>query len=212
MRNCIKEIVIFAGYIFRMGFMVPQDLHIHTVFSTGDSAIVKEQTPEFIYRIRHAEIIGISDHFEYVVEPYVFEKYEKEVRKYGFDLGTEISGFSLVNEAIKTSCDYFIYHCSEDEDYHAIDLLLGTEKPVIIAHPLILGTDLKRVPTECYIEINNRYIWRNNWRSGLSPFIDRFKFVVSSDAHQPGWLNQNVARYVCRELGIRESILFPGKT
>ena len=143
--------------------MVPQDLHIHTVFSTGDSAIVREQTPEFIFKIRHAQVIGISDHFEYIVDPDIFNIYEKELRRYGFYVGTEISGFSLISKAIKTNCDYFVYHCSEDKDYKAVELLLDTKKPVIIAHP-------------------------------------------------PGWLNQNVARYVCRELGIRETILFPDKT
>jgi len=191
--------------------MVPQDLHIHTVYSVGDSAIVKEQTPEFIYKIRHAQVIGISDHFEYIVDPDVFETYEKELRRYGFYVGTEISGFSLVSQAIKTNCDYFVYHCSIDPDYKAVEMLIDTKKPVIIAHPLILGTDLKRIPEGCYIEINNRYIWRSDWRRELSPYISRFRFVISSDAHQPGWLNQNVARHVCRELGIRETILFPDK-
>ena len=191
--------------------MVPQDLHIHTVYSVGDSAIVKEQTPEFIYKIRHAEVIGISDHFEYIQDPEIFKTYETELRRCGFYVGTEISGFSLVNQAIKTNCDYFVYHCSIEPDYKAVEKLLVTKKPVIIAHPLILGTDLNRIPEECYIEINNRYIWRNNWRAELSPYVSRFRFVISSDAHQPGWLNQNVARYVCRELGIRETILFPDK-
>jgi len=80
--------------------MVPQDLHIHTVYSVGDSAIVKEQTPELIYNVQHAQIIGISDHFEYLLDSNIFEIYEKELHRYGFYVGAEISGFSLVNEAI----------------------------------------------------------------------------------------------------------------
>jgi hypothetical protein len=32
--------------------------------------------------------------------------------------------------------------------------------------------------------------------------------VISSDAHQPNWLNQTVARHVAAELGVREKLLF----
>jgi len=35
-----------------------------------------------------------------------------------------------------------------------------------------------------------------------------FSFVIDSDAHQPHWLNQNIARYVARELEITETLLF----
>jgi len=35
---------------------VPQDLHIHTTFSSGDTAVVEKQTVEFIARLGHAEI------------------------------------------------------------------------------------------------------------------------------------------------------------
>jgi histidinol phosphatase-like PHP family hydrolase len=188
--------------------MIPQDLHIHTVFSSGDSAVVKEQTIDLIRQVRHAGIIGISDHFEYLVNGSTFDAYEKEVRSAGFKLGTEISGHTLVHEAVRTSCDYFVYHCSREEDYRALDRLLETGRPVIIAHPLIMGTNINRIPCEAYIEINNRYIWRSNWRKGLRRFVNRCKFVIGSDAHQPSLLNQNVARHVCRELGIRETILF----
>ena len=44
-------------------FPVPQDLHIHTVYSVGDSAVVPEQTPSLIHNVGYAEIIGIADHF-----------------------------------------------------------------------------------------------------------------------------------------------------
>jgi hypothetical protein len=37
---------------------------------------------------------------------------------------------------------------------------------------------------------------------------DRFEFVVSSDAHQPNWINQTVARHVAARLGVRERLLF----
>jgi histidinol phosphatase-like PHP family hydrolase len=188
--------------------MIPQDLHIHTVYSIGDSAIVNEQTVDLIKNIRHASITGISDHFEYLADEATFRTYEDDVRSAGFRVGIEISGYSLVHEAVKTNCDYFVYHCSASEDYTALDHLISTGKPVIIAHPLIMGTDLDRIPHECYIEVNNRYIWRSNWRERLRNYVFDRKFVISSDAHQPNWLNQNVARYVCRELGIRETILF----
>jgi len=42
----------------------------------------------------------------------------------------------------------------------------------------------------------------------MGPFTKRFRFVISSDAHQPHWLNQNVARYVAAELGVSETVLF----
>ena len=188
--------------------MIPQDLHIHTVYSRGDSAIVKEQTIDLIKKVRHATITGISDHYEYLVDGAVFHAYEKEVRSAGFKVGIEISGYALVHEALKTNSDYFVYHCSARKDYTALDRLLATGKPVIIAHPLIMGTDLDRIPRECYIEVNNRYIWRSNWRERLKNYVGDRKFVISSDAHQPNWLNQHVARYVCSELGIRENIIF----
>jgi hypothetical protein len=31
---------------------------------------------------------------------------------------------------------------------------------VIVAHPTAFDTDLGRVPSECLIEINNRYVWK----------------------------------------------------
>jgi len=52
-------------------------------------------------------------------------------------------------------------------------------------------------------------VWQNDWRAKLGPYIRRFRFVINSDAHQPHWLNQSVARYVARELGIQETLLFP---
>jgi hypothetical protein len=33
--------------------------------------------------------------------------------------------------------------------------------------------------------------------------------VIDSDAHQPHWLNQHVARRVAHKLGIAETLLFP---
>jgi histidinol phosphatase-like PHP family hydrolase len=188
--------------------MLPQDLHIHTVYSIGDSAVVKEQTVDMIRKIRHASIIGISDHFEYLVDEMTFRTYEDEVRSAGFKVGIEISGHELVHKAVRTGAEYFVYHCSYEMDYAGLERLVDTGKPVIVAHPLIMGTDLERVPGECYIEINNRYIWRSNWKERLRDYVNERKFVISSDAHQPNWLNQNVARYVCSELGIRESIIF----
>ena len=189
--------------------MIPQDLHIHTVYSTGDRAVVNEQTISLIKNVGHAARIGISDHFEYLLDENIFEQYEKEVRSAGFKVGMEVSGHALVSEAVGRNNDYFVYHCSRHEDYKAIETMLATGKPVIIAHPLIMGTDLDRVPAECYIEINNRYVWRSNWRTGFQNYVKDRRFVISSDAHQPNWLNQDVARHVARVLGIRESIIFP---
>ncbi|HUV06184.1 MAG TPA: hypothetical protein VMX75_00555, partial [Spirochaetia bacterium] len=66
-----------------------------------------------------------------------------------------------------------------------------------------------KLPQECLIEINNRYVWRYDWRERINGFRSRFRFVIGSDAHQPHWLNQNIARYVASELGIEETLLFP---
>jgi hypothetical protein len=113
--------------------------------------------------------------------------------------------------AVEHDFDYYIYHCWGDveADYLAIERLLQPGKPVIIAHPYAIGTDLNRIPTDCLVEINNRYIWRTDWTNGqLTPFINTFRWVISSDAHQPHWLNQNYARQVAEQLGICETLLF----
>ncbi|UCF99738.1 MAG: hypothetical protein JSV89_09410 [Spirochaetaceae bacterium] len=185
---------------------LPQDLHIHTIFSRSDSAVVPEQTVELVAAIAHARIIGISDHLESIAED--FPTYADTVRACGLLVGTEVNGADWLREAEEVDVRYYVYHCRDrGEDYRGAERLLATGKPVIIAHPLVLETDLRRVPPECLIEINNRYTWRNNWRT-LRPFVGSFLFVFSSDAHQPHWLNQNVARYAARELGIRETLLF----
>ncbi|MGM0531370.1 MAG: hypothetical protein ACQER7_08460 [Bacteroidota bacterium] len=186
---------------------VPQDLHIHTTFSHLDSAVAEQQTPELISRIRHAQVIGISDHFEHFYER--FEEYQATLKQYGFHAGTEVDGSEYTQEAAQLDFEYYIYHCRDyRSEYHGIEELLATGKPVIIAHPMVLKTDLGKVPPECYIEINNRYVWKNDWRNKLAPFAGQFRFVIGSDAHKPNWLNHNVARYVAGELNIEESILF----
>jgi len=186
---------------------VPQDLHIHTTFSRLDSAVVKEQTPELIRQVRHARIIGISDHFEHFSD--FFDDYKNALENRGFHVGTEVGGSDYVEQAAQLDFEYFIYHCRDRKrEYQAIDRLLETGRPVIIPHPMVLETDLNRVPPECYVEINNRYVWRDDWRRKLGPFKDTFRFVIGSDAHQPLWLNQNVARYVARELGMEETLIF----
>lgn len=184
-----------------------QDLHIHTIYSTGDSGIVKEQTIELVAKVKHAKIVGISDHFEYLGE--VYDKYRKEVYSYGLKLGTEVDGNRSVDAACKFEFDYYIYHCWDvSKDYSSIDKLLATGKPVIIAHPYATGTQLSKVPPECLVEINNRYVYRYDWRAFFSGFKDKFRFVLGSDAHQPNWLNQTISRYVADELNIKETILF----
>lgn len=185
-----------------------QDLHMHTIFSTGDGAIIPQQTVELIAAIKHAEIIGISDHFDYLAGP-VFTSYQQAVQKHGFVLGTEIDGHSWINEALQYPFEYYVYHCyNTAADYKGAEKLLATGKPLIIAHPQALDTDLKKVPSQALIEINNRYIFRFDWRSYYAPFLKQFRFILSSDAHQPHWLNHVVAEYVARELGVENTIIF----
>lgn len=185
-----------------------QDLHIHTIFSTGDGAVVPQQTIELIASMKHAEITGISDHFDYLTG-LVFASYESNVRKYGFRVGTEVNGHIWVNEAIQYPVDYYIYHCYDTtEDYRGVEKLLSTGKPVIIAHPQALETNLNKVPPQALIEINNRYSFRFDWRTYYTPFLKQFRFILGSDAHQPHWLNHVVASYVARELGVENTLIF----
>lgn len=188
--------------------MVPQDLHIHTTYSTTDNSVVPEQTIGLVAAVRHARIVGISDHFECLVDS-AFETYKSELRQAGIKVGVEVDGHPWIDEAANYEVDYYIVHCrDQDADYHGLERLLVFGKPVIVAHPNMLGTNLKRVPESCLIEINNRYVWRTDWKSYYSPFKDRFKFIISSDAHQPNWLGQSVARYVAAQLGVREYLVF----
>ena len=185
---------------------IPQDLHIHTTFSRHDGAVAPEQTVELVAAVAHARVVGISDHLESITDD--FEVYAETVRSYGLVVGTEVNGADWVAEAVAVDAQYYVYHCRDREgDYRGAERLLATGKPLIIAHPLILETDLRRVPPECLIEVNNRYVWRSNWET-LRPFTTSFSFVIDSDAHQPHWLNQNIARYVARELGISQTLLF----
>lgn len=187
--------------------MLTQDLHIHTVWSSGDSAIAPEQTIGLIAELKHARIMGISDHFEHIHDR--FDEYSAAVRSAGLKLGMEVNGHEWVDAALDVDCDYRIFHCFDrDAEYAALDRLQESGRPVIVAHPNALNTQLGRVPPECLIEINNRYVWRCNWRQFYGPFVDRFRFVISSDAHQPNWLNQTVARHVAERLGIAEHLLF----
>ncbi|MBN1835878.1 MAG: PHP domain-containing protein [Spirochaetales bacterium] len=187
---------------------VPQDLHVHTTFSSTDSAVVPEQTLERIAAIRHARVLGISDHLESLGE--TFEDYARSVRLHGLRLGIEVNGAEWVGAALERPVEYYLYHCRDRaEDYDGAGLLLESGRPVIIAHPVFLGTDLARVPPDCLIEINNRYVWRGDWQTALRPHLERFRFVIGSDAHQPHWLNQTVARDLAARLGIVETILFP---
>lgn len=181
-----------------------QDLHIHTVFSAADSAVVPEQTPELIARIRHARIVGISDHFEHFADK-SYDTYVERLRNLDMLVGTEVDGAASVDFAANLAFDYYIYHCRDNAaEYRGIERLLATGRPVIIAHPNALDTDLDRVPEACLVEINNRYVWRCDWTRFYGPYKDRFRFVLSSDAHQPNWLSQSVARRAAVELGIRE--------
>lgn len=185
-------------------YLYPQDLHIHSTYSRGDASVVPEQTPELIARVRHARVIGISDHFELFADTR-YDEYVEHIRSLNLLVGTEVDGFRYVAYAAALNFDYYIYHCRDTAaDYAGIEQLLATGCPVIIAHPNILATDLKRVPSEALIEINNRYIWCCDWMSFYQPHLARFRFVINSDAHQPNWLGQSLARRVATELGIVE--------
>jgi histidinol phosphatase-like PHP family hydrolase len=187
---------------------LPQDLHIHTTYSANDSSVLPEMTVALVAAVAHASVAGISDHFEDLVDG-VFERYAAEVRGAGFRLGVEVDGHAWAQEAAGYPVDYYLFHCRDQRaDYHALEVLLGTGKPVILAHPNAFETDLNQVPRECLIEVNNRYVWRGDWRSYYQPFKDRFHFVIGSDAHQPNWLGQAVARHAAAQLGIQEHLLF----
>lgn len=187
---------------------VPQDLHVHTTFSHGDGAVVPEQTVALVALVRHARIQGISDHLEFV-HGRCFDAYREAVKSHGLRVGVEVNGGEWVNEALAIDVEYYVYHCfDESNDYAGADRLVNSGKPVILAHPLFIGTNLDRVPRECLVEINNRYVWRSDWRAGFERYVGRFRFVFGSDAHQPNWLNQNVARRVGAELGVTETLLF----
>ena len=185
----------------------PQDLHIHTTYSRCDSSVVPEQTPELIARIAHAETVGISDHFEHFADT-SYDRYVEHLDRAGLFAGTEVDGFQYVEHAASLEFDYYIFHCRDDAaDYRAIETLLATGRPVIIAHPNALSTDLSRVAPDALVEINNRYVWRCDWMDYYLPYRDRFRFVIGSDAHQPHWLGQGVARAAAEELGIGETLL-----
>ncbi|MGA2974996.1 MAG: hypothetical protein ABSF77_06775 [Spirochaetia bacterium] len=185
----------------------PQDLHIHTTFSSSDDSLVPEQTLDLVASVRHARVMGCSDHLNDVVDD--FEMYARAVRAHGLRVGTEVDGADWVAKAVGLPVEYYVYHCRDrEEDYRGAATLLATGKPLIIAHPQVLGTNPSRLPQGCLIEINNRYACRQGSEALLTSCIGRFEFVISSDAHQPHWLNQNVARAVAERLGIRERLLF----
>lgn len=189
--------------------LIPQDLHIHTVYSTGDGAVEPQQTIPFIAELNHAEVRGISDHFEYLGGD-VFDRYRRECRRYGFYCGCEVNDSRDALEAVTYPFDYYIYHCRDKaSEYEGARKLLATGRPVIISHPMAMGADLEKVPPACLIELNNRYIWKADFMSYYSPYLERFRFVLGSDAHKPNWLNQLTARYGAERLGIRETLVFP---
>jgi hypothetical protein len=169
--------------------------------------VVAEQTPELVARVRHAQVLGISDHFEHLADD-DYADYVARVRALKMLVGTEVDGAASVDSAASLVFDYYIYHCRDRAvDYQGAERLLATGRPVIIAHPNALQTDLRRVSEDCLIELNNRYIWRCDWRAFYAPHKERFRFLISSDAHQPNWLSQAVARKAAAELGIQEQCI-----
>lgn len=188
---------------------LPQDLHIHTTWSRHDASVVPEQTPELVARVGHADTVGISDHFEHFAAT-DYARYVDELTGLSLFAGTEVDGAAHAADAAALAFDYYIYHCRDAAaEYRGVETLLATGRPVIIAHPNLLGTDLSRVPPEALVEINNRYVWRVDWRAFYGPYREQFRFVIGSDAHQPSWLGQSVARRAAAELGIAETLLRP---
>ncbi|MBN2626341.1 MAG: hypothetical protein JXA95_06705 [Spirochaetales bacterium] len=189
--------------------MIDQDLHIHTVYSHGDPAIEPQQTPDLIESLAHARVIGISDHYEYL--PPVFDEYRQDLHSRGFWCGCEINTGAEVPQALELPFDYYIYHCRDrDSEYRGAEQLADSGKPVIISHPMAMGADLNRVPTGCYIEVNNRYVWKGDYMAYYTPHLDRFRFVLGSDAHKPNWLNHVYAIYAAERLGIVPTQIFDG--
>jgi len=186
-----------------------QDLHIHTIYSTGDTAVVPQQTVEFIAELNHAEIRGISDHFEYLTDEKVFMEYREKLYAHGFYCGCEINEGKETAQALEFPYDYYIFHCRDkDSEYRGAQRLVDSGKPVIISHPMAMGADLNRVPGDCFIEINNRYVWKADYMSYYSPHLKNFRFVLGSDAHQPNWLNHFVAQHAAERLGVTNSTIF----
>jgi hypothetical protein len=131
---------------------VPQDLHIHTTFSSADHSIVPEQTIALIAAVKHARITGISDHLE-AIYPVKIDEYLSEVRKHGLKVGVEVNGHEWAGIATTVNTDYYIYHCYDTgADYRGAQKLLSSGKPVIIAHPQFLNTNLDKVPEGCLLK------------------------------------------------------------
>lgn len=188
--------------------MLKQDLHIHTTYSKSDTSVVPQQTVALVAAVKHARVAGISDHLENLVNG-GFAGYRRELLEWGLKVGVEVDGYPWVDEAVACAVDYYLFHCRDrDADYRALEKLLATDRPVIVAHPNAFGTDLDRVPGPCLIEINNRYVWQSDWKRYYGPHKDRFRFVIGSDAHQPNWLGQAVAQHAAAALGITEHLVF----
>lgn len=186
-----------------------QDLHIHSTYSTGDTAVAPQQTLKFIAKLEHAEIRGISDHFEYIAEDKVFDVYRKEAHSLGFYCGCEVNDSNDAEKAVDFPFDYYIYHCrNQDSEYKGAEGLLKTGKPVIISHPMAMGADLNKVPTDCYIEVNNRYVWQRDYMAYYATHLKRFRFLCGSDAHKPNWLNHLVAAHAMEEMGLNNILIF----
>ena len=189
-------------------FQIPQDLHIHTIFSNKDGAVHPMQTAALIRRYYKAEVTGISDHFEMIED---FGLYSETLRKHGFYVGCEVDGSKWAGEAAALPFDYYMYHLRDiPSEYEGRERLLDTGKPVIVSHPFAFGADLSKLPDEAVVELNNRYIWRVDWENLFAPHVKRLRFVVGSDAHQPNWLNQDIARQAMEVLGVDEHRVFPG--
>ena len=74
----------------------PQDLHVHTIYSFEDSAVAPEQTPELVAHVSHAEIIGVSDHFEHFADK-AYDEYVERIRALKMLVATEIDGAASVD-------------------------------------------------------------------------------------------------------------------
>ncbi len=116
--------------------MRTQDLHIHTTYSTTDHSVVPEQAVTLVAAVGHAQVVGISDHFECLVNGH-FESYTREIRGAALKVGVEVDGHPWVDQAVTYPVDDFVFHCRDQQaDYRSLDRLLATGKAVIDANRL----------------------------------------------------------------------------
>jgi PHP family Zn ribbon phosphoesterase len=84
--------------------MLPQDLHIHSTYSATDDYVVPQQTVSLIAAVKHARIVGVTDHFESLVKG-TFEAYSAEVRGNGLPVFIGSGNLnSALHDTVVLSC------------------------------------------------------------------------------------------------------------